>query len=426
MKNDDCVRLVDRQKENRRYDSQFHFLNDNQLQYRSGLKTGCCTLGDNAALRCIIIWMCTVAVVVFIALVVKIISQEHQVQIGDIVTGHKNCSDIGAWVLSQGGNAVDAAVAAGFCIAVALPHLASLGGGGVLLLHQTRENKTTVVDFRELSPTKLQVQRYIDNPDIGRIGRASIATPGFVAGLKYARDKYGSHEVRSECCSWFDLLSQTVKLLDKGIPLPPNWNNLTADGKTKSDQLADFISSGGYSRFKSPYRDMMRTTLEEIISDPTSIYQGTLSHRIPHDLKDQVRQEDLSMYSVKERTPLSSWFSDYQVFTPPPPFSGAAVLGILNGLELIEKSSVHSLSKHPGDSNSKSEYSSKLYNIIERVLDEQEKLGDWDGELDEVVEEKGGDEPALPDEEPQQGGDEKKISLRDRTKHLINIKNAER
>ena len=89
--------------------------------YRAGLSKGCCHLEDTSALRMIVVWMATVAVVVFVALVVEIINQEHIVEVGDVITDHPDCSKIGAEILDQGGNAVDAAVAAALCLTVAVP-----------------------------------------------------------------------------------------------------------------------------------------------------------------------------------------------------------------------------------------------------------------------------------------------------------------
>ena len=100
------------------------------------------------ALRMIVAWMATVAIVVFVALVVEIITASHLPTLGDVVTDHPNCSDIGASILRDGGNAVDAAVGAALCLAVAAPHRAGLGGGGVMLIHQLRSNLTTVIDFQ--------------------------------------------------------------------------------------------------------------------------------------------------------------------------------------------------------------------------------------------------------------------------------------
>lgn len=123
--------------------------------YRAGLSRGCCHLEDTAALRMIVVWMATVAVVVLVALIVEIVSQEHKVTVGDVVTDHPSCSDIGKEILKLGGNAVDAAVAAALCLAVAVPHRAGLGGGGVMLVHDVRRNHTAVLDFLEVRPESL-------------------------------------------------------------------------------------------------------------------------------------------------------------------------------------------------------------------------------------------------------------------------------
>ena len=96
----------------------------------------------------IVAWMATVAVVVFVALVVEIITQDHLVETGDVVTDHPNCSQIALDILKEGGNAVDAAVAAGFCLSVTVPDRAGLGGGGVMMIHQLRSNTSTVIDFQ--------------------------------------------------------------------------------------------------------------------------------------------------------------------------------------------------------------------------------------------------------------------------------------
>ena len=169
--------------------------------YRAGLSRGCCHLEDTAALRMIVVWMATVAVVVLVALIVEIVSQEHTVTVGDVVTDHPSCSDIGKEILKLGGNAVDAAVAASLCLAVAVPHRAGLGGGGVMLVHDVRRNHTAVLDFLEVrpespsmaclqvSPASLDIRQYTDNPATARRGPRAVGVPGFLAGLRRAHRK---------------------------------------------------------------------------------------------------------------------------------------------------------------------------------------------------------------------------------------------
>ena len=93
---------------------------------------------------------------------------------------------------------MDAAVAAGLCLAVTQPHRAGLGGGGVMLIHQLRLNKSVVIDFQEKSPASLPIQNYQENPNIALWGKKSVGVPGFVAGLYHAQQKYGSNAIRSE------------------------------------------------------------------------------------------------------------------------------------------------------------------------------------------------------------------------------------
>src|SRR3954454_11405230 len=114
---------------------------------------------------------------------------------GMVVTVHHLASDTGLEILRQGGNAVDAAVAAGFALAVVHPIAGNLGGGGFLLL-RTRDGKSTFIDFREKAPLAATEAMYQDAkgnviPDASLLGYRSIATPGSVAGLAYAEKKYG-------------------------------------------------------------------------------------------------------------------------------------------------------------------------------------------------------------------------------------------
>ena len=82
------------------------------------------------------------------------------------------------------------------------PHVSGLGGGGVMLLHQHRTNRSVVVDFRETVPEGARNDRFISNPRQASLGRNSVAVPGLVKGLAHAHKKYGSHKEGLQCCSW--------------------------------------------------------------------------------------------------------------------------------------------------------------------------------------------------------------------------------
>jgi len=162
----------------------------------------------------------------------------------------------------------------------------------------------------------------------------------------------------------------------------------------------------------------MRGVLAALVHDQGSMYNGTLANKLILDLKEQLTLDDLKSYEVKERSPLSSEISNYQILTAPPPFSGAAVLGMLNSLVLTESS----------DDSTSSE--KKLKNIIERVMEEQEMLGDPDQEDNEGSRDQIYGDSRAQSESLHQGESGQEIdprdtfSTKDRKMYLINPDNA--
>src|SRR5579859_3098173 len=137
---------------------------------------------------------------------------------GMVVSVHHLASDAGLAVLREGGNAVDAAVATGFALAVVHPVAGNLGGGGFLLL-RTHDGKTTFIDFREKAPLAATETMYQDSHgnvirDASVIGYRSIATPGSVAGLVYAEKKYGKLGLKR-------VMAPAIKLAHEGFAITP-------------------------------------------------------------------------------------------------------------------------------------------------------------------------------------------------------------
>jgi len=339
--------------------------------YRAGLSKGCCHLEDTAALRMIVVWMATVAVVVFVALVVEIINQEHVVDVGDVITDHPNCSKIGADILDLGGNAVDAAIAAGLCLTIAVPQSASLGGGGIMLIHQLRTNKTTVIDFQEMSPSELPMQKYQDNPLIARFGKKSVAVPGLVAGLRYAHQNYGSHVIRRDCCGWGDLILKTIRLVDHGFNMPDHWEKKFPVYMKNNPNLQKFIKNGGYSKYNSDYMKIIKTTLEKLYEHPKKeFYTGPVGKRLLSDMEGQFLEKDLASYEAIEREALSTQIGDYEVHTSPTPSSGPELLALLNAMEDMVVSSNNT------ETFDTPQYLTKMRNVMEKVHIQQRLLGD--------------------------------------------------
>src|ERR1017187_3827367 len=256
---------------------------------------------------------------------------------GMVVTVHHLASDAGVEILRQGGNAVDAAVATGFALAVVHPIAGNLGGGGFLLL-RTHDGKTTFIDFRETAPLAATETMYQDVkgnviPDASVIGYRSIATPGSVAGLVYSEHHYGRLGLK--------------RVMAPAIQLAAHGFELTAEEaqELQDPDLANFPDSkrifqrGGRpyeagEKFKQPE---LAPTLERIAADPRDFYQGKMARELVEDLRKGgalITLEDLERYTVVERKPTSGSFRGFTILSAPPPSSGGIVL--VSALNILE------------------------------------------------------------------------------------------
>jgi gamma-glutamyltranspeptidase/glutathione hydrolase len=258
-------------------------------------------------------------------------------QHGMVVSVHHLGSDVGVAILREGGNAVDAAVATGFALAVVHPIAGNLGGGGFMLLRM-HDGKSTFIDFREKAPLAATETMYQDKngnviPDASVIGYRSIATPGSVAGLVYAEKRYGKLGLKR-------VIAPAIKLAREGFALSPEEaHELTDPDLTRfpASRLL-FQRNGSYYQggetFQQP--DLART-LERIAADPDDFYHGKMAHELVDDLKRGgalLTLEDLAQYDVVERAPLAGTFHNYTVISAPPPSSGGVVL--LSSLNILE------------------------------------------------------------------------------------------
>jgi gamma-glutamyltranspeptidase/glutathione hydrolase len=265
-------------------------------------------------------------------------------QHGMVVSVHHLASDAGVEILRAGGNAMDAAVATGFALAVVHPVAGNLGGGGFLLL-RTHDGKSTFIDFREKAPLAATETMYQDEhgniiPDASVIGYRSIATPGSVAGLVYAERKYGKLGLKR-------VMAPAIKLAQDGFVLSPEEAHELTDpdlARYPESRLL-FQRNGSYYRsgetFQQP--DLART-LQRIAADPDDFYHGKMAHQLIDDLKKGgalITLEDLAQYNVVERTPVIGTFHNYTVISAPPPSSGGVVL--LSALNILESYDLTSL-----------------------------------------------------------------------------------
>jgi gamma-glutamyltranspeptidase/glutathione hydrolase len=259
-----------------------------------------------------------------------------------VASVHELASRAGVEIMQAGGNAVDAAVATGFALAVVHPQAGNIGGGGFLLL-RTASGETHFIDFREKAPAAATENMYLDAhgdviENLSVVGYKSVSVPGSVAGLVYAEKKYGKLSLEK-------VIAPAIKLARDGFPLAYE------DARDfKSDKyLAQFPDShrifqrdGNFYKpgeiFKQPE---LARTLERIARNPDDFYHGALAHELAAAVQKNgglITAADLAAYEVKEREPVRGTYRGYDIIGAPPPSSGGAtlieILNILEGFDL--------------------------------------------------------------------------------------------
>jgi gamma-glutamyltranspeptidase/glutathione hydrolase len=260
---------------------------------------------------------------------------------GMVVSVHHLASDAGLQMLRDGGNAVDAAVATGFALAVVHPAAGNLGGGGFMLL-RTGDGHSTFIDFREKAPLAATETMYQDalgnvipeeSLESSVLGYRSIATPGSVAGLVYAERKFGKLGLAR-------VMAPAIKLAAKGFVLSAEEAKELTDPDLARfpDSRRIFQRDGNLFKEGETFRQPeLGRTLQRIAADAEDFYHGKLAHELVDELRKGgalLTLEDLAQYSVVEREPVVGAFRDYTVISAPPPSSGGIVL--LSALNILE------------------------------------------------------------------------------------------
>jgi gamma-glutamyltranspeptidase/glutathione hydrolase len=256
-----------------------------------------------------------------------------------VVAQQPNATDVGVAVLKSGGNAVDAAVAVAFALAVTHPTAGNLGGGGFLLL-RTASGEATFFDFREKAPAQSTRDMYVD-PATGKLTRDSVVgwraagVPGTVHGLWTAHKKYGTKR-------WADLLLPAIKLA-KGFEVSYRLaESLEGTSKLLSqfpESNRIFLRNGRYyekgETFTQP--ELARTLQRIARYGATDFYEGQIARKFAAEMKANgglITLEDLKAYRTAERKPLTGTYKGHQIITAPPPSSGG--LGILQMMGMLE------------------------------------------------------------------------------------------
>jgi gamma-glutamyltranspeptidase / glutathione hydrolase len=249
-------------------------------------------------------------------------------------------ADVGVQVLREGGNAVDAAIAIGFALAVTHPYAGNLGGGGFMLI-RLADGRSTFIDFRERAPGKASRNMYLDAS--GKPTRESLdgwkssGVPGTVRGFELAHRKYGTRK-------WADLLEPAAGLATRGFPVSYALaESLKAAGNLPQDAESKriFLKGGVYwSAGETLAQPELARTLTRIAQNGAKeFYEGETALKLADAMSRHsglITLSDLKNYSAVERAPLTGTYRGYGIVASPPPSSGG--IGILQMLGMLEGS----------------------------------------------------------------------------------------
>ena len=263
---------------------------------------------------------------------------------GMVVSAHRFASQAGIDVLKRGGNAVDAAVAVAYALAVTFPEAGNIGGGGFMTIRMA-DGRTSFIDFREMAPGKASAAMYQDKagnviPLLSTRGHLAVGIPGTVAGLELARTKYGTR-------ARAPLMAAAIALASKGFVLDQGDADMLSDGA--EDFAKDPASAAIFLNHGKPWQagqrwvqaDLGRTLQAIAMGGNQAFYNGPIAAKIAASSQRHggiISAADFAAYKAVERKPIECDYRGFHVISAPPPSSGGVVicetLGILEGYPL--------------------------------------------------------------------------------------------
>ena len=267
---------------------------------------------------------------------------------GIVAATNQLAARVGVDVLQRGGNAIDAAIAVAFALAVTHPSAGNLGGGGFMMVRLQNE-KTTAIDYREMAPAAASRDIYLDRQGNlikgeggSLLGYRAAGVPGMVRGMELALKKYGSGRL-----SWKQLIEPARQLAAKGFPVSHSLAKALAKKKPQFELYEAsrkiFLNKGKPYKERELLRqpDLAATLLRLQRNGAREFYEGMTARLIAADMKRHnglITLADLKNYVAKEREPVRGTYRGYEVITMPPPSSGGVILiemlNILEGYDL--------------------------------------------------------------------------------------------
>jgi gamma-glutamyltranspeptidase / glutathione hydrolase len=300
---------------------------------------------------------------------------------GMVASTERIASQIGVDVMKRGGNAVDAAVAVAFALAVVYPSAGNLGGGGFMMIRRS-DGTATAIDYRETAPAAATRDMYV-GPDgelikgegSSILGYRASGVPGTVAGMAFALKKYGSGKL-----TWSELIEPARRLAVNGFVVTHRTEKRLEDYQAILSRFTDsrriFLREGKlYREGEILWQPELAATLGRLQKKgPREFYEGETARLITEDMQHNgglITRQDLRDYTPKERVPLHGSYRGYGIISMPPPSSGGAVLiEMLNILEGFDLQKLHPFS---------SEYYHLLVEAMRRAYaDRAAYMGDTD------------------------------------------------
>ncbi|WP_134726240.1 gamma-glutamyltransferase [Paracoccus luteus] len=261
---------------------------------------------------------------------------------GMVSTQERVAAEVGRDILAQGGNAVDAAVAVAFALAVTLPRAGNIGGGGFMLVHDAKAGTTHAIDYRETAPASAERDMFLNaagdaDSDKSRYSGLATGVPGTVAGMRLALDRHGS-------MTWAEVIAPAIRLAAEGIAVTPDQADSLEDAH---DDLTRYPSAAAIfykpdGGFWQPGERLVQAdlgrTLQRIADEgPDGFYKGPVAEAIAKAVQaagGRITVEDMAAYRAVEREPIRGSYRGYEVVSMPPPSSGGVhLIQMLNALE---------------------------------------------------------------------------------------------
>jgi gamma-glutamyltranspeptidase/glutathione hydrolase len=268
------------------------------------------------------------------------VSAEH----GMVVAQEKIAARIGADVLKRGGNAVDAAVATGFAMAVTYPRAGNIGGGGFMVIHSAEHHEDVAIDYRETAPAATTPRMFLGpdgkpDPAKSRDSALAIGVPGTVAGLALALEKYGSGKftLAEILRPAIDLARNGIVIADDSADTLPDWHRRLARWPASEKIFSRADGTSLREGDKLIQTDLAATLAAIAEQGPRGFYQGPVAAKLAKSVGDAggiMTSDDLKTYQAIIRPPIRGSYRGYDIVAMPQPSSGGVVL--LEALNILE------------------------------------------------------------------------------------------